>query len=607
MSTKYAERIRALQAKLKETGTDYYILADADPHGSEYVCDYFKLRSAFSGFTGSNGTLLVGQSSAWLWTDGRYFIQAEKELEDSGILLMRMGEPGVYTLPEFVADCGNDNAIIGCDGKCLSMNLRRDINKAFTRRNKECVFCYDAALAGDILKESQEATASATFTGKPIRVLPEALAGIPVFMKLHMLRMAMKERGCQVFVSTGLDANMWLLNIRGEDIPYCPVAYSYVIVTEDKVFLYVKKEAVTPELEAYAVENNIEPADYDCFYEEIGEHVRGKEVMGDFSSFNAYVIDLIYGAGAYVNDTDGGLKRLQAVKSEIEIQLMKEIYIKDSAAVCKFLYWLSGQKPGTVTEYDAACKMDALRAQIPENRGLSFNTISAYGPNAAMMHYETKKDTCAMIEEGNLFLLDSGGQYDGGTTDVTRTVIIGEPAEEMRTHYTMVVRGMLALQNAVFMKGCTGVNLDILARQPIWEACMDYKCGTGHGIGYMLNVHEGPHGIRTRASVSGKDAPIEPGMLVSDEPGIYLEGKYGIRMENILLCRNYHKNEHGEFLHFEPLTYVPVDMRLIDLKAMTQKEIDWLLHYQNEVYDKIAPLLTKEESMWLRRETMPLI
>lgn len=325
--------------------------------------------------------------------------------------------------------------------------------------------------------------------------------------------------------------------------------------------------------------------------------------MTEFQSLSAKAHEILTVNNAEVVEGDCGVALLQAIKSKKEIELIKNIYIKDSAAVCKFLYWLSRQTPGTITEYAAACKMDALRKEIPENRGLSFNTISAYGANAAMMHYETKENDCAILENGNVFLLDSGGQYDGGTTDVTRTVVIGEPTEEMKQNFTRVVRGMLALQNAVFMKGCIGMNLDILAREPMWEVYMDYKCGTGHGIGYMLNVHEGPQAIRMRGSGIAGQTEIAPGMIVSDEPGIYLEGKYGIRMENILLCEEACENHDGIFLKFVPLTYVPVDMRLINKEEMEPKEWIRLVCYQQSVYEKVSPLLSDEERRWLKKET----
>lgn len=621
MNTVFGNRIKALQDRIKEMDVDYFILSDADPHNSEYVGDYFKLRSAYSGFTGSNGTLLVGQKDAYLWTDGRYFIQAEKELEGSGITLMRMGEKGVPAINAFLADCAKEKIVVGFDGRCFMYKAGLQMQEAVSKAGKVCKFCDDSTLARNILKAELLQKAddlrrngnvlmhdkAFDVVGKcramPIRVLPEILRGEDSVVRLETIRKKIKEQGCDAFLSCKLDTNMWLMNIRGDDILYNPVAFSYVYVEEDRAALFVKKEAVTDELENYANQNMIILEDYDFFADKLAEYAANKNIITDFACLNTKTFQVLQQAGATLRDGDCETAFLQSVKTEREIAHIKDVYMKDSVAVCKFLYWLSKQESGSITEYDAMCKMDALRAETEGNRGLSFNTISAFGANAAMMHYETTKEACAVIEKGNLFLLDSGGQYDGGTTDVTRTVVIGEPTEEMRKHFTMVVRGMLALQNAVFMKGCTGMNLDILARAPMWEECMDYKCGTGHGIGYMLNVHEGPQAIRVKSvGVAGKTEFL-PGMIVSDEPGIYLEGKYGIRMENILLCEEVCENQDGTFLHFYPLTYVPVDMRLIDKGQMQPKEIKWLEDYQQNVYGKVAPLLTPEEARWLWEET----
>lgn len=603
MATVYKTRINLLQNKLKELNIDYFIISDADPHNSEYVCDYYKMRSAISGFTGSNGTLLVGQEEAWLWTDGRYFIQAEKELAGSDIALMRMGERGVLPIREFLAQRSEAGMKVGCDGSCMMKNAMDEMKDTIGKAGKTVEFYYDSTMIREILKETGGEEKYFQCTGKAIRVLPENLQGRSLNDNLSVIREAMKKAQGDVFLSAKLDANMYLLNIRGEDVSYNPVAFSYVLITAEDVVLFVKKEVVSDELKQYAMQNNILIEAYEQFEDRLAFYAASHTMITDLSSLCAKAYDVLVHNNVNVKDGDCGVSLLQAVKAEKEIALIKDIYIKDSVAVCKFLYWLSCQEPGTITEYEAGCKMDLLRSEIPENRGLSFNTISAYGANAAMMHYETKKENCAVLEPGNLFLLDSGGQYDGGTTDVTRTVIIGEPTEEMRKHYTMVVRGMLALQNAVFMKGCTGMNLDILARQPMWEAYMDYKCGTGHGIGYMLNVHEGPHAIRMKSVGIAGQTEIVPGMLISDEPGIYLEGKYGIRMENILLCEEVCENADGTFLRFEPLTYVPVDMRLIDKEGMNDKEWKQLMDYQQAVYKKTASLLTAEEKEWLLKTT----
>ncbi len=608
MATIYRTRINILQHKLKELNIDYFIISDADPHHSEYVCDYYKMRSAFSGFTGSNGTLLIGREDAYLWTDGRYFIQAEKELTGSDVILMRMGEKGVPTIWEFLMKHGETESekmsvTIGCDGSCMMKGAMDEIREALSKVGKSVKFYYDSYLTREILKETGAEEKYFQSKSSKIRVLPDSLQGKCVDHNIQTIRDALAKARADVFLSAKLDSNMYLLNIRGEDITYNPVAFSYVLVTDKEVVLFINEEAMTEELKAHAKRYNILLENYNCFEEKSAIYAAGKKIVTESASLSAKAYEVLTVNNAEVVEGDCGVALLQAVKSKKEVDLIKDIYLKDSVAVCKFLYWLSRQTPGTITEYDAADKMDALRKEIPENRGLSFNTISAYGANAAMMHYETKEHDCATLEDGNVFLLDSGGQYDGGTTDVTRTVVIGEPTEEMKQNFTRVVRGMLALQNAVFMKGCTGMNLDILAREPMWEVCIDYKCGTGHGIGYMLNVHEGPQAIRMRGSGIAGQTEIEPGMIVSDEPGIYLEGKYGIRMENILLCEEACENHEGTFLKFVPLTYVPVDMRLINKEEMEPKEWNRLVSYQQSVYEKISPLLSDEERIWLKKET----
>ncbi len=603
MATIYKTRINLLQTKLKELNIDYFIISDADPHHSEYVCDYYKIRSAFCGFTGSNGTLLVGREDAYLWTDGRYFIQAEKELKGSDVVLMRMGEKDVPTVRDFLAqhseaDADKTSITIGGDGSCMMKGAMDEIKDAFAKAGKQADFYYDDKIIREILKETDAQEKYFISQSSKIRILPDSLQGKRIDNNIQSIREALNKARADVFLSAKLDSNMYLFNIRGEDITYNPVAFSYVLVTDEAVVLFVKDEAVTDELKAHANRYNILLESYDCFAEKLAFYTAGKKVVTEFQSLSAKAHEILTVNNAEVVEGDCGVALLQAIKSKKEIELIKNIYIKDSAAVCKFLYWLSRQTPGTITEYAAACKMDALRKEIPENRGLSFNTISAYGANAAMMHYETKENDCATLENGNVFLLDSGGQYDGGTTDVTRTVVIGEATEEMKQNFTRVVRGMLALQNAVFMKGCIGMNLDILAREPMWEVYMDYKCGTGHGIGYMLNVHEGPQAIRMRGSGIAGQTEIAPGMIVSDEPGIYLEGKYGIRMENILLCEEACENHDGIFLKFVPLTYVPVDMRLINKEEMEPKE--WIRHvrYQQSVYEKVSQQLSLDERIW---------
>ncbi|MBQ7972836.1 MAG: aminopeptidase P family protein [Lachnospiraceae bacterium] len=597
------KRLEALRNAMTEEGMDYFFLSDGDCHNSEYVGEYYKLRTAYSGFTGSNGILLVGREEARLWTDGRYFVQAAKELEGTGILLMRQGEKGVPTLFDYLGECDVKNPRIGVDGSYISHERISLLKDVMEDNYREYSLIIKKDFAREVLLKTEDLPAFRTLEAKPVRVLQECFYGKTVKEKAEDVCEELGNKNAHMFLSSSLDANMWLMNIRGCDIPHNPVAFSYVLITPWEKVLFIHKQAITPELEAYCRKEEIILEDYGNLEEVIGEKCNGKKILTSFGDLSAYLVEVLKDKNIKWVDGDAGVSLRKAVKDEAELKAMKEIYLKDSAAVCKFLCWLSKQPAGSVTETEAADKMDALRSEIPEFTDLSFSTIAAYGANAAMMHYEPDRDHPVVLQDGNVFLLDSGGQYKGGTTDVTRTVAIGEVSEEIKEHFTRVTRGMLALQNCKFMYGCTGMNLDILARGPLWEIGSDYKCGTGHGIGFMLNVHEGPQAIRMRGvGVAGK-TPFEPGMVVSDEPGVYLEGKYGIRMENILLCTECFENGDGRFLSFEPLTFVPVDMRLILKEFLTAEAMGQLFEYQQMVYKNISPFLSEEERKWLKKET----
>lgn len=595
----YQTRIKKLQALLKKEGLDYFLFADADGHFSEYVGDYFKMRTAFSGFTGSNGTLLVGRESAYLWTDGRYFIQAQMELEGSGITLMKMGTQNVPTVSDFICGLKEEQLVIGVDADYISYHTLLLFRNKF-RPETEIRICKD--FVREILENTEDNRRYKEWKATKIRVLPAKYFDYSVLDRIKDVRNELKRLGVEAFFSGKLDSNMWLLGIRGNDIAFNPYAFSFVLVTQDEIYLMIKKETVSDELRIHCKNNGILLGDYEDVLTILIEVCADKKIASAFSSLNAHIAEQTNNKGISWIDNDCGLSLRQAVKSEAEIAAIKEIYRKDSAAVCKFLYWLSQQKTGSVTEYEAACKINELRAEIPEFLDLSFRTIAAYGSNAAMMHYEPEESRPVLIKEGNVFLLDSGGQYDGGTTDVTRTLAIGNVSEEVCKDYTAVVRGMLALQNAHFMYGCTGMNLDILARAPIWERNMNYNCSTGHGIGFMLGVHEGPQAIRIKATFPASETPFSAGMLVSDEPGIYKEGKYGIRIENILLCREACRSDDGIFMEFEPLTFVPLEPKLICMDDLSPKEYAWLKEYQNEVCRLMEPYLTNAEFQWLSEQ-----
>lgn len=606
MKEQVIKLIDSLRKKMLERGMDFYLISNNDPHSSEYTAECFHYRTLFSGFTGSNGSMLIGQNNAYLWTDGRYFIQAEKEMTGTGIQLMRMGENGVPTMIQFLIN-QNRNITLGMYGLMVSGNFVEQLKKEWEKKSGDAEYklsvLMEENLAYECIKEHIPEHKSIPDATKWF-VLSDEIKGTDASDKIKRIREKLKEKKLDMFVSNELDSNMWILNVRGRDIPCNPVGFSYVCISEDRVICFTYPEAMTEAVMDYFKQKKIEWKDYNTFSEEILNLVKAKRVAAVISSLDALTYQNIKTNSDKIEDYDCEVGIQKACKTEAEIENIKKVYEKDSAAVCKFLCWLSKQKVETLSEYDAGMKMDEIRKATEGCFDLSFDTIAAYGSNAAMMHYEATKEQFAMLKREGMFLLDSGGQYFGGTTDVTRTVALGNVTEEEKSDFTKVLRGMLALQNAVFMKGCTGVSLDILARRPVWECLQDYKCGTGHGIGYMLSVHEGPQGIRPRSAYPKKDQEIIPGMLVSDEPGVYKEGKYGIRTENILLCVEKGNSADGTFYSFEPLTYVPIDRRLVNYNEMNSEEIKWYENYQSRVWEVISPYLSEEEQLWLADETI---
>lgn len=592
------QRLEALRGEMVKAGIDYYMIPTSDFHNSEYVDDYFKVREYFSGFTGSNGTLLVSRQTAGLWTDGRYFIQAENELDGTGITLFRLLEDGVPDIPEFLQEHMEDGQALGFDGRCVSCRAGRELEKKLA--DKKIEICFDKDIAEQVWKERPGLPA-----GK-VLVLPEEISGRSTALKLADVRNKLKETGAEYLLLSKLDDLMWLLNIRGSDIECNPVALSYGFITQEEVYFFLQQEAVTEEFTAYAKENNILIKRYDEISDFLKNYSYKGRVMLDESNINYALFKIICGQAEHISG-DNPTELMKAVKNPVELMKMEEVYRKDSAALIKFIYWLKkniGKQE--ITEISAAEYLDNLRRNIDGFLDLSFPTISAYKENAAMMHYEaTKEKHLALAPEGML-LVDSGGQYMGGTTDVTRTIVLGKISDEVKKHFTKVAVGMLRLTDAHFLYGCTGRNLDILARQPLWDIGIDYKCGTGHGIGYILNVHEGPQNIRWRFASGMKEAVLEAGMVISNEPGVYIEGSHGIRTENIIVAKNAEKNSDGQFMYFDTLTFVPIDKEGIDTAYMQPQDIEKLNRYHKMVYEKTQGYLTEDEKKWLLEATAPV-
>ena len=580
--------IKEFQELLKRKNIDYYIVPTDDDHQSEVVGEYYQARAYLSGFNGSAGTLLVKQDAAYLWTDGRYFIQAAKQLED-GIELMKMGQKGVPTLIEFLSQDVKDGSLIAFDGQTMNTQFVLDLeSKLDVNYDIECV---------DLLDEF--------WTDRPERSHEKAYIydikyhGLSTHEKIEIIQEYMKENNCSSHIITPLDDIAWTFNIRGSDIPCSPTALAFALITLDQSYLYLQQGTYDQEMiDAYAKENVV-IKDYDDIYEDV-KTLQGR-VLCHASQLNYALFNLLT---CEIVDGMNPSQAFKAIKNEVEIENSKHAHLKDGIAMTKFMYWLKNNYCHIdMNEISISDKVLEFRQQQDLFIEPSFDTICAFNENAALMHYHATKENHSVVSGDGLLLIDSGGQYLDGTTDITRTYALGNITDIQRKHYTMVLQGMLALQHASFLYGCTGINLDILARQPMWSEDIDYQCGTGHGVGHFLNVHEGPHGIRPRKRTPGEDTIIEAGMNVTDEPGIYLEGQYGIRIENELLCVEGTENQYGQFLHFEPLTYAPIDLDAIDINLLTYKEKEWLNQYHKLVYDKVSPYLTQEEKTWLEHYT----
>lgn len=587
-------RLKKLREVMKEKGVDYYVIPTADYHGSEYVNDYFKVREYFSGFTGSAGTLLVWQEGAALWTDGRYFIQAAAEIEGTGVTLMKMREEGVPTLEEFLAANVGEGMTLGFDGRTISAKEGKGFEEKLA--GKGVSIFYGEDLSKTIWTDRPAFPAGETY------LIPESVAGKSLTDKVDDLRGKLKELGAESTLLTKLDDVMWLLNVRGRDVECNPVAISYAYVSMKEICLFIQAAALTSEVKAYLEENGVTIREYADFTDFVKER-SGEKILLDLR-YCGYGIYKDASAKNQVIDAPNPTELFKAVKNPTELANMEKIYMEDNVALTKFIYWLKTNiGKMEITEVSASDKLEQFRRQIPEFLDLSFPTIAGYGPNAAMMHYEATEESHATLEEKGFLLVDSGGQYMGGTTDVTRTIALGPLTEEEIRHYTLVAAGMIQMTNARFLYGCTGRNLDILAREPLWETGLDYKCGTGHGVGYVLNVHEGPHSLRWQYVRDAREYPFEEGMDVTNEPGVYVEGSHGIRIENVMVTKKGEKNEYGQFMHFDTLTWVPLERSALKAEYLTDRQRRWINAYQKTVFEKLSPYLTEDEKAWLKGET----
>ena len=594
-------KIGQLRDRMKELGIDAYLVPTADFHESEYVGEFFKCRHFLTGFNGTAGTAVITMDKAGLWTDGRYFVQAEEQLSGSEIKLYRMGEPEFPTLDEFLEEELPVDGCLGFDGRVVNSELGYGLQNLMQEKNVTINCSKD--LVGEIW------TSRPAMSCEPIWSLDVKYAGKSTVEKLSDLRDAMKKNKAQIHLMTALDEIAWLFNLRGNDIVNNPVFLSYALITQDEAYLYVQKEAIKEDTKmgkevcAALAEAKVQVKEYAEFLQDVAA-LKNEKILLERKKASFAVCESI-DASCRIIDEMNPCATMKAVKNATEIENMRRAHLKDGIAVTKFMYWLK-HTIGTcdMTEMTAAHKIEELRAEQGNYIEPSFVTIAAYKENAAMCHYHPSDEVCKKLKPEGLLLVDSGGQYLEGTTDITRTYALGPLTEKEKEYYTIVAAAMLKVSTMKFLHGCRGINLDYTIREAFWKRGLDFAHGTGHGVGYLSNVHERPNGLRWKVVPERQDsAVIEPGMICSDEPGLYFAGDFGTRTENLILCVEDEKNEYGQFLKFEFLTKAPIDLEALDTRFMDDADIERLNTYHKDVYETISPYMNDEEKEWLKHVT----
>ena len=579
------ERLEALKMAMKKEGIDVYYLNTSDYHMSEYVSDYFHTIAYFSGFTGSLATLLVTAEDTYIFVDGRYHTQADKQCLQNGIKVVKLGLEGSLEPLAFIAK-HYSSKVIGLDGRRTSVRFAKAL-----KEKKIKVKSID--LYSDLI-ENRPALGN-----DPIREIDIRYAGLSRKKKLEMVKYCLSDK---VHLVNNLESIAYLLNLRSNDIKYTPVFYSYLVIMDEDVYLFADVKRFEADLLERLYDDGVIIRPYDSYYEFLSK-IRNRKIIIDENKVNYETYLSISGNFNRIYDMRSIIEDMKAVKNPVEQENIRMAHIYDGVAVLRFLMWLDEIDKTTVSEYDVAEKINSFRKEYKAN-DLSFSSIVSCNENAAIIHYSPEKDKAKMLEEKGILLFDTGGQYDEGTTDITRTVALGEVDPEVKKYFTLVLKSMFNLSEIKFLKGINGAQLDILARKDLWEYGVDYRHGTGHGVGYNLAVHESPPNIRFHHTDAGTEqCEILPGMVCSDEPGIYFEGKYGIRCENMILCVEDEKNEYGQFLRFETLTLVPFDLKLIDKEYLDEKTIKVLNKYHERVYTTLLPYLNEQEAQFLRKLT----
>lgn len=592
---KAAEKIEALQKLMKQEGVDGYLIPSSDPHMSEYLPEYYKARSWFSGFNGSAGTLAVTEKKAALWTDGRYFVQAERQLKGSGIILMRMNEPGVPTVEEWLKEELPQDGEMGICGMITSMKMIRQLEKIFDEKK---ITIKDVDLIAPIWKERP------LLPNTEAWILDIKYAGKNPSEKIAQLREVLKKEQADGMLVSRLDDNAWLFNLRANDVEFNPFAMCFALVLPASVYLFVEKSRLTEGTEVFLEHEGVKILSYDqvaetirrisepvtVLYEEAGSSYALWGVMKENPAITAKA-------------AENPIQLLKSIKNETELESIRRAHVKDGIAMVRFAMELEQKvnEGAVIRETDVEEMIHRHHAEQENYLGESFSTIAAYGTNAAMMHYHPTEEQQDFLEKKGFLLLDCGAQYLDGTTDITRTYPLGDLTEEEKDFYTLVLRANIRMARLIFKAGTPGKNLDVTARELFWARGLDYRCGTGHGVGFVGVIHEGPQNLNQINNV-----PFQAGMIVTDEPGIYEEGKIGVRIENELLCREAFETEYGKFLRFEPITCCPIDKKGIVVQKMHEEELEWLNRYHAMVEKVLSPYLEEKERLWLQKACAPI-
>lgn len=622
--------IQLFQREMEQKNIQMCLVPTGDYHLSEYIDDHFKIRAFLSGFTGSAGTLVITKEKAMLWTDGRYFIQAARQLQNTEIELMKSGEAGVPAIEEYAAQNLKEGDTLCFDGKLVSAEEGKMLVTVAESRGAKVV----TEQWIDTIWSSRPAQ-----TFQPIARLDLPFTGRTVQEKLELVRENMKRSGADCHVLSSLDDIAWLYNLRGKDIPYNPVFYGFSVITKTDACLFLQKSEVDASLLKILQDENVTVSGYEAFYGFLEEKIKNQKVLVDCAHSSYAVLQILQNPenGNEIIEKENPTGLLKAVKTDAETENIRKAHELDGLAVIRFIYWVKNRVKSAahrengcaetlsgacfsddlksencsrvrnmITEKDAADYLDNLRLSHPACVDISFETIAAYGENAAICHYSPDENSLALKPEGFL-LVDSGGQYAMGTTDITRTIALGALTEKQKEHYTLVLKGHIRLAMARFPKGTCGANLDILARGPLWERGLDYNHGTGHGVGYYLNVHEGPQNISWKIGHrKANTVVLEPGMLTSNEPGLYLEGQYGIRLENLILTKEADEPDRKNFLEFETVTLVPFEREAILPELLEEREKKWLNAYHQKIFQFYEKRVDQEMRQWLKETTQPL-